>query len=153
MFIVVDNVTFRMVDAPVTGYTVIRDEVAPSISYIKYYNLENEVEVGAEIDLSVIRVTDNKDMNPTLDITVTLNGEAVALTDGKFTATEAGTYVAKLVGRDASGNETTVELKFTAAAAQGGEGSTEGGCFGGIGMGSVLAFAAFAVAGLLKKRA
>lgn len=156
MFIAIENITFRVVDEPATQVISLADKTPPRINYIKYYNLENEAEIGEVIDLSGITVTDNEDLAPVMTIEVTKDGNKIELTDKKFTITEAGTYSVELVATDATGNQQKVTLTFTAEAAQGGGEETSGcgGMLGGVAAlgiaGGLIAFAAVAI--LLRKR-
>ena len=156
MFIAIENITFRVAEEPATQVISLADKTPPRINYIKYYNLENKAEIGDEIDLSGITVTDNEDLAPVMTIEVTKEGNRIELTDDKkFTITEAGTYTVKLVATDATGNTQEVTLTFTAEAAQDGE--TSSGCSGMLGgvaavgiAGGLIVLAAAAV--LLRKR-
>ena len=162
MYIIIDNITFRVVDEPATAYISLADKVAPRINYIKYFNLENEAEIGDVINLSGITVADNEDAEPTLDIEVTFGGEVVEIgTEKKFTVENYGTYNVKLTARDKSGNESVVTLVFATGEApadsssENATGDKVSGCFGSVSGGAALfaALMAISCAVLKKKRA
>lgn len=97
--------------------TYFKDNVKPVVAL----NMKNTVTAGDEIEVVYTaqdNVTETSKLNVT--VTVTKDGNEVALTNGKFTA-EAGVYTVTVTVRDESGNEESDTVQITVSAAQGGD--------------------------------
>lgn len=70
---------------------------------------------GDEITITASAV-DNYSETVTITYEVTLNGNAITVKNGKFTATEAGTYTVKVTAKDEAGNEQVFTKALTVSA-------------------------------------
>lgn len=87
----------------------VKDLTAP---VIEGFSKDSITTLGSTVDLSSLKLVDNLDQTiGNTEISVTFNGEAVALTDNKFVADQKGCYVISVKGEDSSGNKVDEELQ------------------------------------------
>ena len=108
---------------------------------------------AGEIDLTVIKVTDDVDANPTVTMKVTdEKGNEITIKDGKVTLDKNGKYTLTVTAKDAAGHEKTVTRTITVEGIKEPEASNQGGCGGAMGMGATSLIAVFGFAAVLLKR-
>lgn len=87
------------------------DDTKPVISQ----SIATTGKVGTEITLNAT-AADNYDDNVSIAYEVTVGGEAVTVTNGKFTPSKAGTYAVKITATDEAGNVATETVSITVTA-------------------------------------
>ncbi len=104
------NATFVENNIEITGQYV--DDVKPTIDLS---NVATTAKRGDVVDLTTVGITDNVDAGEDLVVTytVTVNGETVTVTAGKFTATVIGAYNATITATDSVGNSATETFTIT----------------------------------------
>lgn len=107
---------------------------------------------AGEIDLSVIKVTDDVDANPTVTMKVTDEaGNEKAIVNGKVTLDKNGKYTLTVTARDAAGHEKTVTRTITVEGIEE-PAPEEGGCGGFMGIGATSLIAAIGFVAIALKR-
>ena len=129
--------------------TIIADTEAPVID-VEF--ADQTVEKGTTVTVPVAKVTDNADSDVEVQVEVSFGTEKVALSDGKFVAEKAGTYVIRYTAEDGAGNPAeAVVVRITVLPEE-----TVGGCsgtsFAALGTTAVLFLAAAAVSLLLRRK-
>ena len=108
---------------------------------------------AGEIDLTVIKVTDDVDANPTVAMKVTdEKGNEIAIKDGKVTLDKNGKYTLTVTAKDAAGHEKMVTRTITVEGIKEPEASNQGGCGGAMGMGATSLITVFGFAAVLLRR-
>ena len=107
---------------------------------------------AGEIDLSVIKVTDDVDANPTVTMKVTDEaGNEITIVNGKVTLDKNGKYTLTVTARDAAGHEKTVTRTITVEGIEE-PAPEEGGCGGFMGIGATSLIAAIGFVAIALKR-
>ena len=108
---------------------------------------------AGEIDLTVIKVTDDVDANPTVTMKVTdEKGNEITIKDGKVTLDKNGKYTLTVTAKDAAGHEKMVTRTITVEGIKEPEASNQGGCGGAMGLGATSLITVFGFAAVLLKR-